>query len=346
MRRSFPLLAILFLVGCSVPDVRYKEDVPGPHPDPAGDEFVRYDGYADVAGTLETSVTTWKRAAGGPTIRLVGAIHIADASYYERVQTVLGESEVVLFEVIKPESMDIRDIDFTQGDMYGPLAEAIGLASQMQSIDYRRDNFRWLDMSAERFSARLQEIVQRATERLSKMFAGGSSAIDFGSALRQAPPAVRRAYAALALQSPRLAPEAEDPLAQVMAILLLPLQVEKAWYGVTSSEKAFEDKYKHAVAGGLGTEDPAAEIEAMRGQDPAVDVLIDAFEEFFTLILVERNQVVVDGLKALVESGDAPADVAVWYGAAHNPGISEGLRAMGYEREEEPDWIRAIAIRK
>lgn len=345
LRRVLPLLAILVLAGCTVSDVRYKDDLPGPHPDPIGDEFTRYDGYGDVAGTLETSVTTWRRE-GGPAIRLVGAIHIGDAAYYANVQEVLGEADLVLFELVKPEAMDVRDLDPSGGDMYGPLAETIGLASQMQSLDYRQDNFRWLDMSAETFAARLQAIVQRASERLSKIFSGGSSALDFAGALRAAPPAVQRAFAAAAIRFAPPARSADDPIAQILEIVLLPLRAEKAWYAATSSEKAFEDKYKHAVAGSLDQGDPTTEFDALRGQDPVTDILIDALDELFHVMLIERNQVVIDGVKALLDSGEAHANVSIFYGAAHNPGLAEGLQAMGFARDEEIRWLPAIAIRK
>lgn len=50
---------------------------------------------------LEVATRTLTRE-GAPTIELVGAIHIADAAYYRRLQEILDGHEIVLFEAVRP----------------------------------------------------------------------------------------------------------------------------------------------------------------------------------------------------------------------------------------------------
>lgn len=53
--------------------------------------------------TLEIAARSFRRADGtGPTVHLAGAVHIADAGFYEAMQGFLDAQTVVLFEGVKP----------------------------------------------------------------------------------------------------------------------------------------------------------------------------------------------------------------------------------------------------
>ena len=124
------------------------------------------------------------------------------------------------------------------------------------------------------------------------------------------------------------------------------MRAEKTYYEIFESRAAFEDKYQHNLAIGLGESDLDAidEVDAEQDQDPLVEALLEAVAELMNLILVERNQVVIDGIASLLEADEISGNVVVFYGAAHNPGLAEGLAGMGFSRVDEPRWLEAISI--
>jgi hypothetical protein len=340
-----------------VPDVRYRDALGGSHPEPTGDGFVEYDGYGDVAGTLRISGTTYERPGSDARITLLGVVHVGDEGYYGEVQEVLDAADVVLFELIKPADFEM-DVAPT-GGTYGPLAETIGLVEQMATIDYRRDHFRWLDMDAETFMGRIVEIFSESAGRIREILRERGIEIAanrpahgvLAEGFARAPEAVRRALAATLFELPiRVEAEpdgVEDPTVALLELFLLPMRAEKTYYEIFQSRKAFEDKYQHNLAIGLGESGNAATmagLDAGPGQDPLVEVLLEAVASFMNLILVERNQVVLDGIASLLERGEISGDVVVFYGAAHNQGLAAGLVEMGFERVGEPSWFEAISI--
>ncbi len=351
MRKAFPLLLLaLVFTGCTlVPDVSYRADVVGEQPGWTGDDFIRYNGYDNVAGTMQVSATDYTTADGKHTITLVGAVHIGDAAYYAEIQGLLDKSDRVYYELVKPADMPYPTPGIEEADgMYSGMADLFGLSEQMREVDYDREHFVWLDMSQEEFSARLSAIVTKAASRLAELFGQGGQEEPiraFGQALRLASPELRAAFARALLHAPIAAKAAPtDPIAMLMELIYLPLSLEKAYYRETKGEKAFEDKYKHNM--NVGLQDPEQAIQQMEelGRDGLTDILMDALEEFQGVILEERNQVVIDGLLADLESGDMPAHVTVFYGAAHNPGIAAGLREAGLVRGRKVHWMNAIDI--
>ena len=81
--------------------------------------------------------------------------------------------------------------------------------------------------------------------------------------------------------------------------------------------------------------DPDALDMAQAGM-PGMDGLMD-------LILHERNRVALEILELELRS-DPDRSFALFYGAAHMPGLAEGLRALGYLPVGEPEWLVAIDI--
>lgn len=61
--------------------------------------------------------------------------------------------------------------------------------------------------------------------------------------------------------------------------------------------------------------------------------------EYFRVILIERNQKVLDSIKELLAAGKK--DIAVFYGAMHLPGIEAGLEKDFGARETGKTWINA-----
>ena len=70
--------------------------------DDGGAEFVRST-TRDGLVALDTGTTIYRRADGtGPTVALVGVVHIGDKDYYARLVELLDRHEMVLFESVMP----------------------------------------------------------------------------------------------------------------------------------------------------------------------------------------------------------------------------------------------------
>lgn len=61
------------------------------------------------------------------------------------------------------------------------------------------------------------------------------------------------------------------------------------------------------------------------------------------LILLERNRVALEKLDEVVEIGPE-ARIVLLYGAAHMPGLAEGLHERGYQQAGETVWLPAIEV--
>ncbi|RFF27922.1 MULTISPECIES: hypothetical protein [unclassified Wenzhouxiangella] len=92
----------------------------------------------------------------GRTLHLVGAIHVADRSYFKDLQRRFDDYEVVLYEMVgdpdgkgeRPAGTGLNLVGLLQGGM----KDALGLAFQLEEIDYDRPNFVHADMTATEFS--------------------------------------------------------------------------------------------------------------------------------------------------------------------------------------------------
>lgn len=96
------------------------------------------------------------RDGQGRTLDLVGAVHVADRSYFEDLQDRFDDYDVVLYEMVgdpggtggPPASIGLNLVGLLQGGM----KDALGLAFQLEEIDYDRSNFVHADMTPAEFS--------------------------------------------------------------------------------------------------------------------------------------------------------------------------------------------------
>lgn len=92
----------------------------------------------------------------GRSLHLVGAIHVADRAYFEDLQRRFDDYDVVLYELVgdpdgggeKPAGTGLNLVGMLQGGM----KDALGLAFQLDEIDYERSNFVHADMTGTEFS--------------------------------------------------------------------------------------------------------------------------------------------------------------------------------------------------
>lgn len=122
---------------------------------------------------LETAVVRYTSPQRpGTVVDLVAAIHVGDKSYYETLNRLFREYEVVLYELVAPEGTRLP-----KGGPQGPsthpvgllqdgLSVVLGLEHQLRWVDYTRPNFVHADLSPEEF----ERAMQRREESFSKMF--------------------------------------------------------------------------------------------------------------------------------------------------------------------------------
>lgn len=128
---------------------------------------------ADNPRALETAVVRYTSPQRpGLTVDLVAAIHVGDKSYYDALNRLFEDYEVVLYELVAPEGTRIP-----KGGRQGPsthpvgllqdgLSSLLGLEHQLRCVDYTRANFVHADMSPEDF----ERAMQRREESFPKLF--------------------------------------------------------------------------------------------------------------------------------------------------------------------------------
>lgn len=136
---------------------------------PAGEEqaFVRtIKGDNKQVTALQTAVVTYKAASGpyaGAQVDLIGAIHIADKSYYKTLNEMFRSYEGLLYEMVTDPEMikelkngNVKDRSPISA-LQGGMKEMLGLTFQLEEIDYQAKNFVHADMNPEQFNQSLTE---------------------------------------------------------------------------------------------------------------------------------------------------------------------------------------------
>lgn len=125
--------------------------------------YMRVTRVAEKPRTLETVILSFA-SADGTQVDLVAAVHVGDAAYYQNLNRRFTEYDAVLFELVAPtgtkptlETARERKKKSTLGSIQGTLGEMLGLAYQLEEIDYTAENFIHADLSPEEFAKRFQE---------------------------------------------------------------------------------------------------------------------------------------------------------------------------------------------
>ncbi len=295
---------------------------------PQDGEHLRYaKASRGKAGGLDIAITEFRHPDGGPTVALVGVVHVADPHYFDVMQAELDRYEVVLYEGVKPEHQTDAEWQqsFTEGgdaaQLQRDLAGWFGFEYQLDAIDYTRENFVHADMSLEDFvAAGGAEFMPGIERKAPKPVEKDDETTDDDDATPQAPAPASDAADA-------------EMVEQVEAI---GAQVRSTW----SMVKAFGDvalgkpgplrsMARKMFAETMGTTDIGRALEMRPG--------------FSQLILIDRNKVVMERLKQVLPT--TKASIAIFYGAAHMDDLQERLlEELGYERTGGR-WLRAWAIR-
>lgn len=117
-------------------------------------KFLRFVEGEKSGGRLETAIVTYRNEAGA-TVRLVGAVHIGEKSYYEGLNDTFRNDDAVLYEMVKPKDAGIP-VPFQAaksgiGQFQHFLKDTLNLDFQLDVVDYSRPNFVHADLDAETF---------------------------------------------------------------------------------------------------------------------------------------------------------------------------------------------------
>lgn len=286
---------------------------------PAPGQFLRYAPAGQNGGGLDIAVTDFEPGVGtplerGPTVHLVGVVHVADSRYYEAMQQELDGYDEVLYEGVMPAEMDgarwqrsMLETGGELGKMQQEIADWFAFRYQMEAIDYGRRNLVHADMSLEEFrvaGAERMGLVPRETDpptstggTASGVSSGGGASV---ASVKSATDAVMSTWTTV------------RGLARVALGEGGPLQ--------SLGRKLFAET--------MGTQDIGTSLDFVPG-------LSD-------LILTKRNDVVMKVLD--VERKKVSGRLAIFYGAAHMKDLAKRLEAQGYRRTGAR-WMRAWVLR-
>ena len=321
MRKVFSislLLLSLFLTSCRV---RYRHQVEAPGT-PAKWKygiggFARYDGYEDVAGDLEVAVRDYKKPGSQVTVKFVGVIHIGDKLYYKEIQKILDRCDLVLYEGVKVKGTNPFKQAKKPKDMYWPMAQILGLTTQLHEIDYRRKHFKHCDVTLPRTAKTLPQLKQmaKAMQLMGKLLKWK-----------------KRLSSILPVKT------MEDYLKHTYALTLTKTQnvdfrqIGKQLEPMIRALELYRKKYPGNPY-----------IEKLYRQ---LQELKQSFERLGKFILEERNLYVIKKLKKEIERAEKlkkPYTIALFYGAAHMPDLEKRLAKIGY-KPVKTTWLKAWRI--
>lgn len=128
---------------------------------PVADEsmFLRFEQDPQTrAAALETSITSYTDD-DGRRVDLIGAVHIADADYYELLNRIFQGYDHVLYEMVKPKDMPVvrdREHESAISMFQRSLTALLGVSFQLDVVDYSAENFLHADLDPTTFF-RLQD---------------------------------------------------------------------------------------------------------------------------------------------------------------------------------------------
>lgn len=128
------------------------------------DGFIRVD-EDESAARLQTAVTRYEK--GGASVELVGAVHIADKAYYEKLNERFRGYDALLFEMIGGERLARKTDEVVENQkeqdlsglhrIYDMTARYLKLTGQMENVDYTAKNFVHADLTYDEFSRMQKE---------------------------------------------------------------------------------------------------------------------------------------------------------------------------------------------
>lgn len=131
---------------------------------------------------METSVVHYVPVGDdrpGVSVDLIGAVHIGDKSYYDELNKLFANYDVVLYELVAPEGTKIPKEGRKGGNghpiaaMQNGMSSMLELVHQLDCVDYTKDNFVHADMSPEEFNKSMTDRGESFMQMFLRMMGQG-----------------------------------------------------------------------------------------------------------------------------------------------------------------------------
>ena len=138
---------------------------------------------------LETAIVRYVPVSGdGPTVDLIGAVHIGEETYYRALNKRFEGYDALLYELVARKGDAVPDLRKKSrmpsaiGSMQKMMQNMLGLSYQLEGIDYSAKNFVHADMSPEEFAQSMKERNESFLKMYFRMmgYSAARSAIDNG----------------------------------------------------------------------------------------------------------------------------------------------------------------------
>jgi len=131
---------------------------------PAAAPFIRILRDAEGKPTaLQTATARYVSENGAVSVDLIGAVHIGDKEYYEALNTQFANYEVLLYELVAehgtviPKGGGEKRGGNPLSMMHSMAQSVLGLESQLEQVDYTKNNFVHADMTPGEMSDAMKE---------------------------------------------------------------------------------------------------------------------------------------------------------------------------------------------
>jgi hypothetical protein len=129
---------------------------------------------------MQTAIVRYAPREGneGATVDLVGAVHVADRAYYEKLNKLFEDYDALLYELVAPEGTRVpkgggEGSGHPVAALQTGMKDMLELDHQLQVIDYTKDNFVHADMSPDQFSKAMQDRGESFVELFFRMMGQG-----------------------------------------------------------------------------------------------------------------------------------------------------------------------------
>ncbi len=141
---------------------------------PTEPQFVRITrDQRKVPQSLETSIVPFQATDGGLQVDLIGAVHVGDREYYQKLNQQFRQYDAVLYELVAPEGTRIpaggSKSQHPVGRMQEGIKTLLELSFQLNHIDYTAPNLVHADMSPDEFSKSMEDRGESFLQLLFRM---------------------------------------------------------------------------------------------------------------------------------------------------------------------------------
>ncbi len=118
----------------------------------------------DEPVAMETAIVRYVPASdeGELTVDLIGVVHVGDKSYYDKLNKEFEQYDALLYELVAPPDKRVpgerrREDESLVGMLQRMTKVMLDLETQLDHIDYKKDNFVHADLSPDEMAEKIKE---------------------------------------------------------------------------------------------------------------------------------------------------------------------------------------------